>query len=668
MNDLVLEGFVKDFARARGLEGVKQDALFEAFATSAILRKYHQANLTDLHEGFLVGGGGDGGLDAVIIMVNGKPIHAKDDVDFLFEDLRRLEVEFVFVQAKTSSSFNASQIGTFAFGVEQFFKAVWGKDSDFEFNSDVNQLIELAKEIFRQRIRMLEYPKCFLYYVTTGKWTGAREPSSRLTDGKSRLRDLNIFSDIHANPVDAELLKGIYLQLERSVVTDVELSRAAIFPRIDGVDAYIGLLRGDEFIRLVSTDDGELNRELFFDNVRDFQGHNPVNTEIERTLADSSLRRNFPLLNNGVTIVARELRRQSDTFTISDYQIVNGCQTTHILYQNKNKVNEDMFIPVKLVATSERELISEVIKATNSQTEVRREAFESLTQFHKDLEALYVTLESDRPFSERVFYERRSKQYARDDISPRNIVTLTGQIKSFIGMFLNEPHSHPGYYGALLRSYEGRLFIDDHEPAPYYASGVALIALDKWLSSHASWRLLRDYKYHLLMILKVLIGGRDQPRLTSKAISDFSLQIVSVLRDGNKGVDMCNQAEEILLATLGNFGTPRGGGNPPHRLRLFTERLIQNLSVTAADSGTLGHSDDVSVGAFEGGKIKWFDEWRNFGFIARDVGGDLFVHGSHIRQVPWHLRNLGKRVHFRVVRDPKSSDRIMASDVRLENA
>ena len=44
------------------------------------------------------------------------------------------------------------------------------------------------------------------------------------------------------------------------------------FPRIDRVgEAYIGLLSGDQFINLVSTDDGELNRDLFFDNVRDFK-------------------------------------------------------------------------------------------------------------------------------------------------------------------------------------------------------------------------------------------------------------------------------------------------------------------------------------------------------------------------------------------------------------
>ena len=111
---------------------------------------------------------------------------------------------------------------------------------------------------------MQENPKCFLYYVTAGKWTEAPDPSGRLSNGVDRLRQLNIFSAVSAIPVDAELLKAVYRELERGVVKDVEFSKTAVFPRIDGVDdAYIGLLPGDEFIKMVSTDDGELNRELF---------------------------------------------------------------------------------------------------------------------------------------------------------------------------------------------------------------------------------------------------------------------------------------------------------------------------------------------------------------------------------------------------------------------
>ena len=667
MKDLVLEGFVKDFSGARGLSHLESSDLFEAFVTSAIFRKYHQTDITDFEDGVLVGGSGDGGLDAVGIIVNGRPARTKEDVEFFFENLRRLDVEFVFVQAKTSTNFSAEEIGNFAFGVEQFFQAVLGSEPKIGFNSEVQQLVDLTRDIYSQSIRMQENPKCFIYYATTGKWTDASDPSGRLSYGVVQLRKLNIFSNVKATPVDAELLKTTYRELERGVVTEVEFNRTAVFPRIEGVDdAYIGLLSGNEFIELVSTDDGQLNRELFFDNVRDFQGHNPVNSEINHTLADAQLRYNFPLLNNGVTIVAREIKRKGDIFTISDFQNVNGCQTSHILFQNKSNIDAATFIPVKLVATRDRQVIVEVIKATNRQTVVLPEALESLTPFHKELEDFYTIRESNRDLSSRFYYERRSKQYASDNINPRNIVTLTGQIKSFIGMFLNEPHSHPRYYGELLRAYEGRLFASDHKPDPYYASGIALLTVEKWLNSRPTERDIRSYKHQLLMVLRNLISGPDIPRLNSSAISGYSLKIVDALGDPIRIDKECKRAAELLRATLLKVGTRRGERNPPHRLRAFTERLLDDLSSAPRTRTTPIHQTASSSQDVETGRIIWFDAQRGYGFIDRENDGDIFVHESEIARIPWHLRTSGNRVQYRIVPNPKSPGMLMASDVSIE--
>ena len=77
MNDLVLEGFVKKFTEAKGLSHLTSAELFEAFAASSILRKYHQSDITDIEDGLLVGGSGDGGLDAVAIMINGRPVRTR---------------------------------------------------------------------------------------------------------------------------------------------------------------------------------------------------------------------------------------------------------------------------------------------------------------------------------------------------------------------------------------------------------------------------------------------------------------------------------------------------------------------------------------------------------------------------------------------------------------
>lgn len=238
---------------------------------------------------------------------------------------------------------------------------------------------------------MQRNPRCCLYYVSTGTWQDDPEPRARLEDGKRRLESLNYFSEVSVAPVDAERLKTVYRELERGVVKEVEFSKTAVFPRIPGVaEAYIGLLSGDQFIRLVTTDEGNFNGELFYDNVRDFQGHNPVNREIAKTIADRNARSRFLLLNNSVTIVARSINRTGDTFKISDFQVVNGCQTTHMLIQNRSAVDASTYVPVKLVVTDDSQVITEVIKATNNQTAVLPEALESLTPFHKELEDFYT--------------------------------------------------------------------------------------------------------------------------------------------------------------------------------------------------------------------------------------------------------------------------------------
>ena len=581
-------------------------------------------------------------------------------------------MEFVFVQAKTSASFNAGDIGTSIFGVREFFAAVSNKSPSIPFKEDILQLIELARYLYGQVSKMQSEPRCYFYFVTTGHWTNAPEPQSRMADGKVQLEDMKVFSEVSLSPIDADILKTDRRLLDRSVDKTVEFGKDAAFPTIDGVhEAYIGLLPGDEFIKLVSTDEGELNRELFYANVRDFQGHNSVNREIGGTISDEQHRNTFPLLNNGITIIAGTMRRTGDLFHIQDFQIVNGCQTTHILFQHKESVGPDVFIPVKIVATQNSQVVNDVIKATNRQTEVLPEALESLTLFHKELEDFYLTREATRASSDRIFYERRSKQYGLDNIHPTNIVTMPRQIQSFIGMFLDDPHSHPRYYGELLKAYEGRIFAMHHRPEPYYASGVALLTVEKWFNHTSFPRELRPYKYHLLMLLRVHIGGLNQPNINSRRMASYALNVVDTLRDPDSGHKQMAYATDLLRTSLDAFNAQRGSRsyadqrNPPHRLRAFTEQLKEDCRTNAHEGVAAEASKHPPIGSTGKGRLKFFDDIKRYGFIDTDDSGDLYVNESGISALPYHSRVGGVEVEYTVASDSRFPGRVKAERVQL---
>jgi len=63
----------------------------------------------------------------------------------------------------------------------------------------------------------------------------------------------------------------------------------------------------------------------------------------------------------------------------------------------------------------------------------------------------------------------------------------------------------------------------------------------------------------------------------------------------------------------------------------------------------------------ETGVVKWFNGQKGYGFIARDSGGDVFVHYSAIQAEGFRNLTEGDRVEFTVVEGQKGP---AASDVK----
>jgi len=525
--DLVTRSLLNTFQEEESLQDQKDDALlFEHFSNfCAVANEYgEEFDVEDIH----TGGGNDLGIDGISIIVNGALVLDLEEIQDLADANKHLDVEFIFCQAKSGGNFSGAEISNFFYGIKDLFAT----SPKLPRNSRVAEREKLIRGVYdRSSLFKKGNPTVSMYYVTAGKWQDDPKLISRIETEKEALLELNIFDKSQFTPVDARTLQRLYKRAKNRLSTTVEFSNKVTLPSLKGVqESYLGFLPLSEYMKLITDDTGVILKGLFYDNVRDFQGDNPVNKEIDDTLKSPD-RALFVLMNNGVTIVADSISRTGDTFTIEDYQIVNGCQTSHVIYNNSESTDKGVHLPVKLIVSQDSDVKNKIIKATNRQTPVKTEDLTALTDFQKTLEEFYSAVTGDC----RLYYERRSQQYRSSaGIEKIRIVSISNQIRSFASMFLGLPHQASRYYGTLLKTIDTKIFISGHPPEAYYASALALYRLEALIRRKQIDGKYRPFKYHLLALVRIAAKGSEFPHMTSNKFERYCKELVAVLSDESK--------------------------------------------------------------------------------------------------------------------------------------
>jgi len=334
--DKITESLLQEFSVEHGITLLEQSKQFEHFASYLIVRGEHSESFDT--QDLVVGDdkqsseGTDTGIDGIAVVVNGILISDVEELEEQLSTAGYLETTFVFVQAETTSGFDGAKIGTFGFGVSDFFRDV----PKLKRNAKISGFVEIAQAIYSRGSKFRRgNPICKLFYVTTGKWTGDGTLQARIDGVKSDLMDTGLFREVQFTPVGAEGVQKMYQRSRYAISAEFTFANRTTIPEVPQVaEAHFGYLPWGEFKKLIIDDSDKLVDGLFFDNVRDWQGYNDVNSEIKGTLTSSD-RGRFVLMNNGVTVIARTLQTTGHKFTIEDYQIVNGCQTTHVLFTNE---------------------------------------------------------------------------------------------------------------------------------------------------------------------------------------------------------------------------------------------------------------------------------------------------------------------------------------------
>ena len=131
---------------------------------------------------------------------------------------------------------------------------------------------------------------------------------------------------------------------------------------------------------------------IFELNVRGPLGANKVNKEIVKSLEFPVYRKNFHVLNNGITVLCDrfEYDPAAGKLKIDDFQVANGCQTTYTLYKHRNKVDDTVWL--KMTVVEGHSWAPMIAKSTNTQSTVKPEDFASLDRIHAELKRKFAML------------------------------------------------------------------------------------------------------------------------------------------------------------------------------------------------------------------------------------------------------------------------------------
>ena len=113
----VIQSYIEDFVAENEISKSKakdQHTIFEQFVNDLILSVYSNdpsVTYQDMETGTAFG------IDGIAIFVADRVVTSIDDVDTVIDGIKKFEVNFIFTQAKTSDSFDRTEIGDFLTGI-----------------------------------------------------------------------------------------------------------------------------------------------------------------------------------------------------------------------------------------------------------------------------------------------------------------------------------------------------------------------------------------------------------------------------------------------------------------------------------------------------------------------------------------------------------------------
>ncbi|SCC22530.1 MULTISPECIES: AIPR family protein [unclassified Gordonia (in: high G+C Gram-positive bacteria)] len=456
-----------------------------------------------------------------------------DEVEDALKSRRRdASVSVVFTQAKTAESWKKSEISTFQAGILDFLS------DDHKYPHA--EYLENGREVFDEvlskvgRIRNGK-PNARIYFATTARESSDREIIAAIDSLRTSVEDTGLFHEVDAVLIDRDLIVELWTSSDGSVEATLKLLGNAPFPATPGIDeSYVVTVRAQDFISSILSDkNGKLRQRIFDENVRDFIGvDSDVNAEMGTTLNDEPRQKRFGILNNGVTIIAPDVRLSAFEMYLRDFQIVNGCQTSNVLFRNRDIVDGDATLVLKIVETSDPSVVDDIVRSTNRQTKVEESQFLATLDAIKMIDRYFVARAEDDEYQ--LFFERRTDQFSsHEDVKAIRVFDIREIARCVAAMFLDKPDLASRYPNRLTGEMRGLVFDNTYREEVFYVAAYTLYRIRLLLANRKIDGRFVKLRWHILMAVRYYVCGDSIANLSSPKIETSARKIREFIEDGS---------------------------------------------------------------------------------------------------------------------------------------
>ncbi len=334
----ITKSHLESFSKSYSFEQLDESKQFEYFVNHAVLapRLISSYELDDVTTDV-----GDDGIDGIAIIIDEELVISDDDASSVFKTARKNhDVEIVFIQSKTSESFDLGDFLKFKESILRFICS-----DDYKPKDDVQANARMVFDVVIKNVPKIRggKPNLAVRYVTTGIYRNPEPFENAKQSFIGQLDELGYFGSIGVDFLGRDEITDLWVSTYETISAELQMFSSAALPAIHGInEAYLAVIKAKDLVNnLLVNEDGNLRGHVFQENVRAYLGiDNPVNESISKTLDETDQATRFPVLNNGITIVSPDVRVQGNVLHLENYQIVNGCQTSNVLFECRDKLTD----------------------------------------------------------------------------------------------------------------------------------------------------------------------------------------------------------------------------------------------------------------------------------------------------------------------------------------